>query len=500
MLRIPIIHSRILYVFTFALASLAAAGCNRPLLESSTTKNEPQSSKTRESKKNNVVRLASHKTHIRQDSSDKEKLEVAYEIICRIPTYHRAGAFVESIIPDGSWVEKGDFLIGFDSFNYESELSECRLRLNQAQADLTQAESELQIAKLALKSLKMHEMKDKRQKLSLEIYKLKLEKRNQEAEVSKAESKLQMFEPGKEQLDEAYKSLNEFTKESKEKLATLNSKVRQAEDRLAEAKSLNEQEKVANNELSKARRELEDFESEANSETEDLKRHADFWHDELTQRKREEYPTNVVHENLRRAVAIANEGLGLAKTNLEMAEEHLRFYEDFHYPNKLTELSANIKVAEVRFQSFTAKTKLLSGRMEKLQAIIEQHNVTALHSGQVRYIEDIELDAGVECRNGQVLMSIMRHPLSENDETAGQEKRSGGRGGPGGGFNPTAFIDRMFESDKNGDGKLSVDEVDQRMKPIFDRADADGNGLLTRDEVTRAFPQGRRGGGGAGGF
>lgn len=76
--------------------------------------------------------------------------------------------------------------------------------------------------------------------------------------------------------------------------------------------------------------------------------------------------------------------------------------------------------------------------------------------------------------------------------------KGGGRGGGAGGFDPNAIIKRMMESDKNGDGKLAEDEVSERMKPMFGRADADKDGFITQDELKKMF-SGFGGGGGRGG-
>ena len=74
------------------------------------------------------------------------------------------------------------------------------------------------------------------------------------------------------------------------------------------------------------------------------------------------------------------------------------------------------------------------------------------------------------------------------------DAQEGGRGG----FNPDQMIDRMFESDKNSDGKLAKDEVSGRMAAAFDRMDANEDGFVTKDEA-RSMMSGLQGGGGAAG-
>jgi Ca2+-binding EF-hand superfamily protein len=72
----------------------------------------------------------------------------------------------------------------------------------------------------------------------------------------------------------------------------------------------------------------------------------------------------------------------------------------------------------------------------------------------------------------------------------------GGRGGRGGGRGdepgetqpPSAdeLIKSLMAFDKNGDGQLTRDELPERMQGLFDRADADKNGILTADEIRKS--------------
>ena len=80
----------------------------------------------------------------------------------------------------------------------------------------------------------------------------------------------------------------------------------------------------------------------------------------------------------------------------------------------------------------------------------------------------------------------------------------GGAGGPGGLFgDPERFAEGIFEdNDKNGDGKLSADEVPDRLAPMLRGADQDGDGAITKAELNSSMEQMRnrfRGGGGPGG-
>lgn len=54
-----------------------------------------------------------------------------------------------------------------------------------------------------------------------------------------------------------------------------------------------------------------------------------------------------------------------------------------------------------------------------------------------------------------------------------------------GGSDATSFVTRLMTLDKNQDGKLSKSEVtDNRLQALFERADADRNGEVTKDELT----------------
>jgi Ca2+-binding EF-hand superfamily protein len=91
--------------------------------------------------------------------------------------------------------------------------------------------------------------------------------------------------------------------------------------------------------------------------------------------------------------------------------------------------------------------------------------------------------------------------------------RGGGRGEVGESTGPSAneLTQTLMAFDKNGDGKLQKSEVPERMQGMFDRGDKDKDDVLTSDEI-RALAQsqatltggegrGERGGGeGRGGF
>jgi Ca2+-binding EF-hand superfamily protein len=75
------------------------------------------------------------------------------------------------------------------------------------------------------------------------------------------------------------------------------------------------------------------------------------------------------------------------------------------------------------------------------------------------------------------------------DEVRPQMDGRGGRGDePGETAAPSAdeMVKMLMAFDKNGDGQLTRDEVPERMAGLFDRADADKNGILTVEEIRKA--------------
>lgn len=66
-------------------------------------------------------------------------------------------------------------------------------------------------------------------------------------------------------------------------------------------------------------------------------------------------------------------------------------------------------------------------------------------------------------------------------------KKAGGRPGPGpggrGGFDPAQMFKRM---DRNGDGKVGLDELPARMAERLKAADADGDGFISKEEFEKA--------------
>jgi Ca2+-binding EF-hand superfamily protein len=51
--------------------------------------------------------------------------------------------------------------------------------------------------------------------------------------------------------------------------------------------------------------------------------------------------------------------------------------------------------------------------------------------------------------------------------------------------NAEQAVTRLMQYDKNGDGKLSKEELPERMQSLVDRGDADKDGFLSKDEILK---------------
>jgi EF hand len=69
----------------------------------------------------------------------------------------------------------------------------------------------------------------------------------------------------------------------------------------------------------------------------------------------------------------------------------------------------------------------------------------------------------------------------------------------GGPPNPEAMIDRVMENDKNGDGKLSKNEIPRHLAQMLAGADTNGDGTIDRAEVAACMQGARQGIGGTAG-
>ena len=96
-----------------------------------------------------------------------------------------------------------------------------------------------------------------------------------------------------------------------------------------------------------------------------------------------------------------------------------------------------------------------------------------------------------EINNSSV--SLKKLDKNNDGQLTEDEVRPMGRGGRGGfGGSPEEMVKRMMEFDKNGDGKLSKEELPERMQEMMGNLDTDRDGFLSADEI-KAMAQQRGG-------
>ena len=90
-------------------------------------------------------------------------------------------------------------------------------------------------------------------------------------------------------------------------------------------------------------------------------------------------------------------------------------------------------------------------------------------------------------------ISLKKLDKNNDGQLTEDEVRPMGRGGRGGfGGSPEEMVKRMMEFDKNGDGKLSKEELPERMQEMMGNIDTDHDGFLSADEI-KAMAQQRGG-------
>jgi Spy/CpxP family protein refolding chaperone len=103
--------------------------------------------------------------------------------------------------------------------------------------------------------------------------------------------------------------------------------------------------------------------------------------------------------------------------------------------------------------------------------------------------EIARLEADVKERLAKVLTAEQQKKLDDlaPPPPPGARVGRGGRGGfPGGrGLSAEQIVDRILSFDKNGDGKVTKDELPERMQDLIAKGDANKDGALDRDEVKK---------------
>jgi hypothetical protein len=84
-----------------------------------------------------------------------------------------------------------------------------------------------------------------------------------------------------------------------------------------------------------------------------------------------------------------------------------------------------------------------------------------------------------------LLGAATAEPSQKDDESAKAGNRAGGGKGARGnrGLNTDQIVERLLSFDKNKDGKLTKDELPERMQDLIAKGDANKDGALDKDEI-----------------
>lgn len=81
--------------------------------------------------------------------------------------------------------------------------------------------------------------------------------------------------------------------------------------------------------------------------------------------------------------------------------------------------------------------------------------------------------------------SLVTLDKNKDGKLTEDELRPSMEGGPNPGPTSTELVARLLEFDVNKDGKLSKSEAPGRLQGLFERADTNRDGFLTREELTK---------------
>ncbi len=102
---------------------------------------------------------------------------------------------------------------------------------------------------------------------------------------------------------------------------------------------------------------------------------------------------------------------------------------------------------------------------------------------------DADGDGAISIRELRKAVVALKKLDADKDGKITQAEAMGGPGDPAG--DASAAVDRLMQNDKNGDGKLSKNEIPRHLAQMLVGADTNGDGTLDRAELTAAM-QGAR--------
>ena len=106
---------------------------------------------------------------------------------------------------------------------------------------------------------------------------------------------------------------------------------------------------------------------------------------------------------------------------------------------------------------------------------------------------DVDGDGAITARELRKAVAALKQlDVDRDGKITREEAASGPSAGTHGGAdalggNPSAMIDQVMENDKNGDGKLTKDELPRHMAQMLGGADTNGDNAVDRAELVAAM-------------
>ena len=142
-------------------------------------------------------------------------------------------------------------------------------------------------------------------------------------------------------------------------------------------------------------------------------------------------------------------------------------------------------MGETKEISFPAKVEMTDSGV----TLLSDFEIDRTMFGMNKMTERVSKGVAIKVSVGEKTAKPKKAPQMAGGRGQGGRDQRGGRRGGG---DPKAFFDRM---DADKDGKLTKDEMPERMAERFDSMDADEDGSVTLEEMQKMFSGGQRGGG-----